>query len=314
MQEIKRIGQPFAAVEGLYKAFEAVVPKERLVLDANMKEYTSFKIGGPAALLVDIESSEELEATMSIIRSSKVKYFLMGNGSNLLVSDDGFSGVIVRLSEYFTTVTIKDGLITAQAGILLSTLSKQIARASLIGFEFASGIPGTIGGAITMNAGAYDGEMKDCVVSVKVLDTKGNIKEISNEDMAFGYRTSNVVKDDLIVLETTIKLEVGDPALISEKTKDFTHRRTSKQPLTLPSAGSMFKRPVGYYAGKLIDDSGLRGVRVGDAQISEKHCGFVVNRGAATCQEVLDLIAMVQKVVKDNYDVVLETEVKYLGG
>jgi len=307
-------GMPFSKIEGLYEKINKVVDASRLILNAPMKEHTSFKIGGPAALLIDIASVDEILQVLEILNTNNAKYYVMGNGSNLLVDDEGYTGVIVKLADYLANVTIKNNQVTAESGILLSTLSKIVAKESLIGFEFASGIPGTVGGAITMNAGAYDGEMKDCVVSVKVLKEDGTVEDIVNEDMNFGYRMSDVKVHNYIVLEATYKFEQGDPKVILEKTKDFTERRTSKQPLTLPSAGSMFKRPVGYYAGKLIDDSGLRGARIGDAQISEKHCGFVVNRGKATCKQVLDLIEMVRKVVMDKFGVMLETEVKYLGG
>ncbi len=307
-------GMPFSKIEGLYEKINKVVDASRLILNAPMKEHTSFKIGGPAALLIDIASVDEILQVLEILNTNNAKYYVMGNGSNLLVDDEGYTGVIVKLADYLANVTIKNNQVTAESGILLSTLSKIVAKESLIGFEFASGIPGTVGGAITMNAGAYDGEMKDCVVSVKVLKEDGTVEDIVNEDMNFGYRMSDVKVHNYIVLEATYKFEQGDPKVILDKTKDFTERRTSKQPLTLPSAGSMFKRPVGYYAGKLIDDSGLRGARIGDAQISEKHCGFVVNRGKATCKQVLDLIEMVRKVVMDKFGVMLETEVKYLGG
>lgn len=307
-------GKPFKEINGLYEKINDHVDQSRLLLDMPMKEHTSFKIGGPAALLIDIASIDEAVEVLKILNHSEAKYYVMGNGSNMLVHDQGYDGVIVKLSEYLTNVTIRGNEVTAESGILLSTLSKIIAKESLIGFEFASGIPGTVGGAITMNAGAYDGEMKDCVVSVKVLKEDGTVEDILNGDMNFGYRMSDVKVHNYIVLETTFRFDKGDPTVILEKTRDFTQRRTSKQPLTLPSAGSMFKRPVGYYAGKLIDDSGLRGARIGDAQVSEKHCGFIVNRGSATCKEVLDLINMVRKVVLDKYGVMLETEVKYLGG
>lgn len=306
--------QPFVNIEGLYEKINRVIPSERLYVNEPMKHHTSFKIGGPAALLIDIASSHEIIAVMEIIRQSKVKFFIMGNGSNLLVDDQGYSGIVIRLSDYYTNVTIEAPRVIAESGILLSTLSKIIAKEAFVGFEFASGIPGTVGGAVTMNAGAYDGEMKDCVEKVSLLTEKGEILELSNEEMKFGYRMSDVKTKNHIVLETTFKFDKGDIEIIKAKTKDFTEKRTSKQPLTLPSAGSMFKRPPGYYAGKLIDDSGLRGARIGDAQVSEKHCGFVVNRGEATCKEVMDLIKMVQKVVYDQYGVMLETEVRYLGG
>ncbi len=314
MQNLKDNRKPFTEINGLYEKIKEVVHPDRVLLNEPMSNHTSFKIGGPAAMLIEIADSSELTHLLPVLKVAEVQYFIMGNGSNLLVNDGGYKGIVIKLADYLTNVTIDKHEITAEAGILLSTLSKIIAKESLIGFEFASGIPGTVGGAIAMNAGAYDGEMKNCVKSVKVLAQTGEILDLTNEEMNFGYRISDVKKFDYIVLETTFTFEKGDPKEISEKTKDFTERRTSKQPLTLPSAGSMFKRPVGYFAGKLIDDSGLRGVRIGDAQISEKHCGFVVNRGNATCREVLDLIQMVQKIVKDNYGVMLETEVKYLGG
>ncbi|MBN2795217.1 MAG: UDP-N-acetylmuramate dehydrogenase [Clostridia bacterium] len=293
---------------------EKIVPMNRLFLDEPMKNHTSFKIGGPTALLIDIAKTEEIVELIALFENEGVKYFVMGNGSNLLVSDDGYTGIVIKLSDFYDHVHIDGHTVVAQSGILLSTLSKKIVKAGLKGFEFASGIPGTVGGAITMNAGAYDGEMKDCVYNIKVLSRDGKIKVLSNEEMNFGYRISDVKRKDYIVLETTFKFESGDSRAIQDKINDFTFLRTSKQPLTLPSAGSMFKRPPGYFAGKLIDDSGLRGLRVGDAQVSEKHCGFVVNRGEATCREVLDLIDVVKKVVMDNYGVMLETEVKYLGG
>lgn len=314
MENTKDHRLPFHTVEGLYDKISHIVNEDRLLLDEPMKNHTSFKIGGPAALLIEIADVQEISAVIPLLESEGVKYFVMGNGSNLLVADEGYTGVVIKLSDYFTNVTIDGPRVTAESGILLSTLSKIIAKEAFIGFEFASGIPGTVGGAITMNAGAYDGEMKDCVESVKVLTRGGEIKTLSNEEMNFGYRISDVKRHDYIVLETTFRFEKGDMELIKAKTNDFTERRTSKQPLTLPSAGSMFKRPVGYYAGKLIDDSGLRGLRIGDAQVSEKHCGFVVNRGEATCQEVLELIQVIRKVVMDNFGVMLETEVKYLGG
>lgn len=301
-------------VKGIYEDIAKVVEKDRLYLNEAMKEHTYFRIGGPASLIVDIKSADELIKVIECLNKKDALFFVMGNGSNLLVEDQGFPGVILKISQFYDGVTIKGHTVTAQSGVLLSTLSKAIAKENLAGFEFASGIPGTVGGGITMNAGAYDGEMKDWVESVKVLTPDLKVLTLTNEAMNFGYRISDVKRKDYIVLEASFTFELGDPKIIEEKTRDFTEKRTSKQPLALPSAGSMFKRPVGYYAGKLIDDAGLRGVRVGDAQISEKHCGFVVNRGQATCQEVLDLIKMVQKVVMDNYGVVLETEVKYLGG
>lgn len=304
---------PFDQCQGLYEAIKSVVPEERLYLNAPMKDHTYFRIGGPASLIVDLKNQEELMEVIACLNKRNAMFFVMGNGSNLLVADEGFPGVILKISQFFSGVEIKNNRVTSKAGVLLSTLSKQVADASLAGFEFASGIPGTVGGGVTMNAGAYDGEMKDWVSSVKILTQDLEILELTNQAMNFGYRISDVKRKDYIVLETNFEFLEGNKEAIYEKINDFTERRTSKQPLNLPSAGSMFKRPVGYYAGKLIDDAGLRGLRYGDAQISQKHCGFVVNRGNATCSEVLALIKTVQKIVMDTYGVMLETEVKYLG-
>ena len=297
----------------LIEKIKKIIDNKFVLTNELMKNHTSFKIGGPTSILVEVSSVKEVKDLISLLKLENVKYFIMGNGSNLLVSDKGYSGVIVKISNEFSYVNIDGFKVTANAGILLSKLSKDIANESLIGFEFASGIPGTIGGAISMNAGAYDGEMKNCVKSVTVLTEEGEILDLTNDEMNFGYRVSDVKRFNYIVLEVILEFKKGDREIIREKTNDFTNRRRTKQPLTLPSAGSMFKRPPGYYAGKLIDDSGLRGVRIGDAQISKLHCGFVVNRGNATCTDVVELISMVQKVVRDKFDVGLETEVKYLG-
>lgn len=290
----------------LYKA-------NQIKVNEPMINHTSFKIGGPAKAIVLPETIDQIMETIKLCKSMSEPYYIMGNGSNILVEDSGVDGIVIKIADQFSTVTIEDTLVVAQAGVLLSQLSKIIMRASLRGFEFASGIPGTLGGAIFMNAGAYDGEMKDVVEWVEVLTPDHEIIKLDRSEMAFGYRTSVVREKGWIVLRCGIRLCHGHIEVIKEITNELTEKRVSKQPLTLPSAGSTFKRPNGYFAGQLIDDAGLRGLRHGDAQVSEKHCGFIVNVGKATCQEVLDLIKVVQKVVLDTYGVDLEREVRIFG-
>lgn len=278
-----------------------------------MRKHTSFQIGGPADVMVIPSSEEELIKSVKICRANKLKYFVMGNGSNLLVRDGGIRGVVIKINGNFDKIEIKKDIISVQAGALLSTTSKQALKHSLSGLEFASGIPGTVGGAVVMNAGAYGGEMKDIVKTVRVLTTENEILELSNKELNFGYRNSKVKELDWIVLTVEFQLSKSDYKKIDEKMKDFTFQRTSKQPLEMASGGSTFKRPEGYFAGKLIDDSGLRGLRHGDAQVSEKHCGFVVNRGNSNYKEVMELIDVIKKTVRDNYGVELEMEIKQVG-
>jgi UDP-N-acetylmuramate dehydrogenase len=238
----------------------------------------------------------------------------MGNGSNLLVSDTGYRGLILQLGDNFQMVSVsEEGVITAQGGILLSKLANIAAENSLTGFEFASGIPGTLGGAVTMNAGAYDGEMKQCLISARVMDKEGNVKELSLEALELGYRTSILQKENYILIDAKIKLTKGEEQLIRQKMNDLNAQRRDKQPLDKYSAGSTFKRPVGYFAGKLINDAGLRGYQVGGAAVSEKHCGFVINKENATAEEFLTVIRDVVRIVDEKFGVRLEPEVKFLG-
>lgn len=296
----------------LYKQFENVDFGE-ILFDEPMKNHTSFKIGGPADIMIIPSSEGEIVESIKFCRNNNIKYFVMGNGTNLLVKDSGIRGVVIKIGKGFDDIDIVEDKLICQSGALLSLVGKQALKNSLRGFEFASGIPGTVGGAITMNAGAYGGEMKDIVTKVRVLDKDNNILELNNEQMDFRYRGSKVVDEGLIVLSVEFQLEKGNYSMIEEKMRDLAFQRKSKQPLELPSGGSTFKRPVGHYAGKLIDDAGLRGLRFRDAQVSEKHCGFVVNRGKATFEEVYTLINTVQKIVRDKYDVVLEPEIKIIG-
>ena len=278
-----------------------------------MSRHTTFRIGGPADFYLCPHSTKEVQEIVEICKEEKLPYFVLGNGSNLLVSDKGYRGVVIQLWKNFSDITVKDCCIQAKAGALLSKVAAEALEAGLTGMEFASGIPGTIGGAAFMNAGAYGGEMKDIIKSVKVLDTQGEVRVLPKEELKMGYRTSIVKEKGYTVLSVELELTKGNQEEIRNTMEDLKERRTSKQPLEMPSAGSTFKRPEGYFAGKLIMDSGLRGFSVGGAQVSEKHCGFVVNKDGATAMDVLTLIREVQRKVKEQFGVDLETEVRFLG-
>lgn len=286
---------------------------DNVKLQEPMSKHTTFRIGGPADFYLCPHSTKEVQQTVQICKEENLPYFILGNGSNLLVSDKGYRGAIIQLWENFSDISVKDCCITAKAGALLSKVAAEALEEGLTGMEFASGIPGTIGGAVFMNAGAYGGEMKDIIKEVKVLDDQGEVRVLSNEEMKLGYRTSIVKEKGYTVLSAVLQLKKGDVSVIRETMEDLKNRRTSKQPLGMPSAGSTFKRPEGYFAGKLIMDSGLRGFSVGGAQVSEKHCGFVVNKGGATAEDVTALIREVQRRVKEKFGVELETEVRFLG-
>lgn len=297
----------------VYRLFKDIIKKGYIAMDEPMNRHTSFKIGGPADIFVMPGNKEELANSIKLCKSEGFKYFVMGNGSNLIVRDKGYRGVIIKVSESMSDIKVEGCKITAEAGALLSVVSKTALNNSLAGLEFASGIPGSLGGAIAMNAGAYGGEMKDVVTKVLCLDTDGNLIEYMNNEMNFGYRKSRVQDEDLIVVEVEIELKEGKYEEVKAYVSELTEKRTSKQPLNLPSAGSVFRRPEGYFAGKLIEDAGLKGLRLGDAQVSEKHSGFIVNLGKATGEDVINLIKVVQKTVSDKFGVKLETEVKIIG-
>ena len=283
-----------------------------LLKNEPMSAHTTFKTGGIAERLYKIKSENGLLEVIDICKKEGSSPLIIGNGSNLLVSDKGISDPVIELSTGFDEISVSGNEIYAQSGALLSKVSKIALENELKGFEFASGIPGTIGGAVYMNAGAYGGEMKDVVKSVRILDN-GEIKEINGNDMDFGYRHSIAMEKEFIVLGVTLVLEKGDKEEISSLMNDLNSRRREKQPLEYPSAGSTFKRPEGYFAGKLIMDSGLAGKSIGGAMVSPKHCGFIVNTGNATSTDVFNLIKYVQSEVKDIYGVDLETEVKLIG-
>ncbi len=316
-------------IEDFYKSINNVLHENQILIEEPLAKHTTFQIGGPAQFLVIPNKVAQIEAIVKVCKEVHMPFYVLGNGSNLLVSDKGYHGTIIKLGEAFSKITMeewkaeypsgledkikKSYLVQAEAGVLLSKLANSIAEFGLTGFEFAAGIPGTLGGAVTMNAGAYGGEMKDFIHSATILDEEGNIQKFSKEELNLGYRKSIIQEKNYIVLEASFLFEKGNIEDIMNKIKDLNGRRREKQPLEYPSAGSTFKRPEGYYAGKLIMDSGLRGYKIGDAQISEKHCGFVINTGNATAQEVRTLISNVIQIVYDKFGVKLEPEVKLLG-
>lgn len=297
-----------------YEKLKEIIPQDRLRLKERLSNHTTLHIGGEADYFVMPTNVEEIRDIIDLCKSYEVPFYIIGNGSNLLVSDQGYRGLIIKLFDNFSSVVIReDGTVSAQAGVLLSKLANDIAKRSLTGFEFAAGIPGTLGGAVAMNAGAYDGEIKHCITKAKVMDKEGNIFDLSKDELELGYRTSIIQTKSLILLEAEFKFNQGDSAQILDKIKELNTRRREKQPLSEYSAGSTFKRPVGYYAGKLIEDAGLRGYQSGGAAVSTKHCGFVINKENATAAEFLKVINDVIKSVYEKSGVTLEPEVKFLG-
>ncbi len=288
------------------------LPKDTIFENEQMKNYTTFRIGGTADIVVKPKSYEEVAKAVKLCKANQVPYYILGNGSNLLVADEGYRGVIIQIYNGLADIEVEGNKITAKAGALLSRIATKAMENSLTGLEFAHGIPGTLGGAVVMNAGAYDGEMKNVLVTCDVLDEEGNVLTLTNEALELGYRTSIIQKKNYIVLGATMELKQGDQEIIKSYMKELMGRRKEKQPLEKPSAGSTFKRPEGHFAGKLIMDAGLRGYQIGGARVSDKHCGFVVNEGNATCKDVEELIAHVQRVVEDQFKVLLEAEVKIL--
>ncbi len=299
--------------ESICNSFEEIIKQGKVLIDEPMKKHTSFKIGGPVDILVVPGSLDEILDSVKICRSQNIDFRIIGNGSNLLVKDKGIREIVIKIADNLKKIDVTEDKIIIQAGALLSTISKTALKNSLAGFEFAGGIPGTIGGAVTMNAGAYGGEMKNVVERVKCIDRDGNIINLSNEEMDFGYRHSRVENENLIVLEVELKLEKSNYDEIKSHMDELNKKRTTKQPLSLPSGGSTFKRPEGYFAAKLIEDAGLKGQKYGGAQVSEKHAGFIVNVEEATCQDVLELVSLVKSTVLDKFAIELETEVKIIG-
>lgn len=299
--------------ETVVKALERFLPAENISLKEPMKKHTTFRIGGEAELFLRMENPRQLKEVQNYLQKLEITYYVLGNGSNLLVSDEGYPGVILEIADKMNTIRVEGNSIIAQAGALMSKIAHVAYEHGLTGFEFAAGIPGTIGGGVVMNAGAYGGELKNVVTAVEVLNSNGEILSLDNQTMEFGYRTSILKKHPFIVTEVCIALQEGCKEEIKATMDDLAAKRREKQPLEFPSAGSTFKRPEGYFAGKLIMDAGLRGYQVGGAQVSEKHCGFVINKGGATAADVKQLIADVQKEVKKQFEVELEPEVIFLG-
>lgn len=299
--------------EEIRNKFIQALGAERVIFDEPMSKHTTFRIGGPADVFAMPETYEQIGEILKLCKAEGLPFFVLGNGSNLLVSDKGYRGVIIQMDRNMQEIRLEGNTIRACAGALLSSIAVAARNASLTGFEFAGGIPGTLGGACVMNAGAYGGEMKDVLKEVMVMTRDGEILTLPAEKLEMGYRTSIIKKMGYLVLEAVILLEKGDEEAIRDRMKELSDLRTQKQPLDLPSAGSTFKRPEGYFAGKLIMDSGLRGCRIGGAQVSEKHCGFVVNADGATAGDVRALMDHVIQVVKEKYGVTLEPEVKFLG-
>ena len=300
-------------MQNIYELLCGCAGGENVRRQEPMSLHTTFRIGGPADLFVMPGSIQAVADSIRICKETQTPYAVIGNGSNLLVSDAGYRGVIIQIGRNLNQITGNGEEIRAQAGAMLSVIAKTALLESLTGFEFASGIPGTLGGAAVMNAGAYGGEMKDVLTEVTVLTREGEIRTIPAEKLELGYRTSLAAKNGWIILEAVLRFQKGDAEAIRSRMEELKVQRVTKQPLDLPSAGSTFKRPEGYFAGKLIMDAGLRGFTVGGAQISEKHCGFVVNKGGATAEDVRNLICAVQKKVQEDAGVKLEPEVKFLG-
>ena len=288
-----------------------LVPADRVLVDEPMANHTSFRIGGPADALVIVNDEEELASVLKIVKASE--HILIGNGSNFLVADEGYPGIMIKLSGKFEKAEISGEEVRAGGAMLLSNLSAMLTENGLSGFEFASGIPGSVGGAVFMNAGAYDGEMKDIVKSVRLLKPDGSaIIEKSNHEMEFDYRHSSIQETNEIVLTVTYKLEKKDKAIIKDRVRELQEKRNAKQPVNFPSAGSTFKRPASGYAAALIDEAGLRGCSVGAAQISEKHAGFIINTGGATANDVLKLMRKVRETVFEKSGIMLEPEVRLI--
>lgn len=285
----------------------------RILKNEELKNHSYFKIGGCADLFVEPDSYEDLKKIIQASKKHGIKFYVIGNGTNLLISDNGYRGLIIKIGEKFSDITINDNMVTAGAGALLSLVAKKSASLGLGGLEFASGIPGFVGGGVAMNAGAYNGEIKDVIHSVICMNQQGEIFNYTKDEMNFGYRDSKVLTDNLIVLSVQFNLEHGDLEKILARVKLLNDRRTSSQPLSYPSAGSTFKRPENGYAAKLIEDAGLKGFAHGGAMVSDMHSGFVINNNKATCKDVIELMDIIIKTVYDKFGITLEPEVKIIG-
>ncbi len=298
--------------ERIASLFSRIVGDWRVQVNFPLANLTTFRIGGPAAYVVTPSHIDELKEIMAVCREYDLKSLVLGKGSNILASDEGFQGVIIRLDSDFRKVRFQDLIVEAECGVTLSALAKMLAEKGLGGLEFASGIPGTLGGAVYMNAGAYGGEMKDIIQEVTVVDMLGKIKHLDRSELQLGYRSSILQRKSWIVIKAILQMEKKDPALIKERMRELAEQRNAKQPVEMPSAGSVFKRPEGHYVGPMIEQAGLKGYQVGGAMVSPKHAGFIVNAGGATCQDVLQLIRVIQKKIKEQFQVELIPEIRYL--
>ncbi|MCI8768665.1 MAG: UDP-N-acetylmuramate dehydrogenase [Ruminococcus sp.] len=297
----------------LYQELCGILGEENVFTKEPMSRHTTFRAGGPADFFVTPEKEGQVRKTLSLLKEAQVPRYIMGNGSNLLVGDRGYRGVILQICKKMNRIRIQDTVIQAQAGALLSKIAAEAQAKGLTGFEFASGIPGSLGGAVMMNAGAYGGEMKQVLIQAQILNASGEIEDVLAEEMELGYRSSVFSRNGGVILSASIQLEPGDPSAIQSRMEELKFLRTSKQPLEYPSAGSTFKRPEGYFAGKLIQDAGLRGFQVGGAQVSEKHCGFVINKDQASAMDIRSLMEQVSEKVYTRFGVRLEPEVKLIG-
>lgn len=296
-----------------YNQLVNLIEEKRVLVDEPMKKHTTFRVGGNADYFVMPQNETEVKDVVALCKKNSMPYYILGNGSNLLVGDKGYRGVIIQIYKEMNDIQVDGDKVKAQAGALLSRIGNAALEAELTGFEFAAGIPGTVGGAVVMNAGAYGGEMKDIIVNATVLTQEGDIITLNKEELELGYRTSVIAKKGYVVLEAEYQLQKGDREAIRARMDELKCQRVTKQPLEYPSAGSTFKRPEGYFAGKLIQDAGLRGFQVGGAEISEKHCGFVINKDQATAADIIELMRQVSEKVVQEFGVKLEPEVKTLG-
>ncbi|WP_251860804.1 UDP-N-acetylmuramate dehydrogenase [Clostridium sp. Marseille-Q2269] len=292
--------------------FKDIVGDNNILIDEPMKNHTSFKVGGPADILITPTTLDAVKESIILCKDNNIPYYIIGNGSNLLVRDGGIRGVVIKFSK-LDYIKVEGDKVIAQSGAPLTNVCNEALKSKLAGLEFACGIPGSIGGAVTMNAGAYNGEISQVIESAKVIDKAGKVFLLDKEQLDLGYRMSAIQKYHYIVLEVTLGLHNGEYDTIKNRIMDLNRRRTEKQPLEYPSAGSTFKRPEGHFAAKLIEDTGLKGSSVGGAQVSEKHSGFIINKGNATAVDILNLIEFVQNKVKEKFQVELHTEVRIIG-
>ena len=299
-------------MNGLWETLWNMSEPGQLLRDEPMSRHTTFRIGGPADMMFFPAMEQQIALAIRLALDYHIPYTVIGNGSNLIVRDGGVIGLVIALGERFSHISIENNVLTAEAGATLSKVATEAQRAGLSGLEFASGIPGTLGGGCAMNAGAYGGQLSDALIDARVL-IDGEIRTLTRDEMQMGYRTTLPLREGGIVLSTRFRLQSGDPNAISERMRELNARRREKQPLNFPSAGSVFKRPEGYFAGALIEQAGLKGAQIGGAQVSEKHAGFIVNIGNATAGDVLTLIERVQKTVFEHSGVHLETEVRVIG-